>query len=81
MGPLFNLPDANSRNGVKLGKHAYGSYLLNENPTGEAGSWKLTAGHRWTQFDHTDHTKILDTDSCVCYFHILIRDDFIGLSL
>ena len=35
----------------------------------------------WTQFDHTDHTKILDTDSCVCYFHILIRADFIGLSL
>ena len=35
----------------------------------------------WTQFDHTDHTKILDTDSCVCYFHILIWADFIGLSL
>ena len=28
VGPLFSLPDLNSRNGVKLGKHAYGSYLL-----------------------------------------------------
>ena len=37
MGPLFNLPDLNSRNGVKLGKHAYGSYLLNENPAAEGG--------------------------------------------
>ena len=35
--PLFNLPDLNSRNGVKLGKHAYGSYLLNENPAAEGG--------------------------------------------
>ena len=31
------MPDLNSRNGVKLGKHAYGSYLLNENPAGEGG--------------------------------------------
>jgi len=37
VGPLFKLPELDSWNGVKLGKHAYGSYLLNENPTGEAG--------------------------------------------
>jgi len=37
MGPLFKLLESNSRNGVMLGKHAYGSYLLKVNPTGEAG--------------------------------------------
>ena len=37
MGPLFKLLESNSRNGVKLGKHAYGSYLLNENPAAEGG--------------------------------------------
>ena len=36
-GPLFNLSGSNSRNGIKLGKHAYGSYLLNENPAAEGG--------------------------------------------
>ena len=35
--PLFELPELDSRNGVKLGKHAYGSYLLNENPAAEGG--------------------------------------------
>ena len=37
VGPLFKLLESNSRNGVKLGKHAYGSYLLNENPAAEGG--------------------------------------------
>ena len=35
----------------------------------------------WTHRAHCGHTKILDTDSCVCYFHTLIWADFIGLSL
>ena len=33
----MKLLESNSRNGVKLGKHAYGSYLLNENPAAEGG--------------------------------------------
>ena len=37
VGPLFKLLDSNSWNGVKLGKHAYGSYLLNVNPAAEGG--------------------------------------------
>ena len=37
VGLLFKLLESNSRNGVKLGKHAYGSYLLNKNPAAEGG--------------------------------------------
>ena len=33
------------------------------------------------KFGLTGYTKILDTDSCVCYFHSLIWADFTGLSL
>ena len=42
LGSLFNLPDFDSWNGVKLGKHAYGSYLLNENPAAEGGGKAAT---------------------------------------
>ena len=44
MGPLFKLLESNSRNGVMLGKHAYGSYLLNENPAAEGGGKVTTPG-------------------------------------
>ena len=50
-------------------------------PEREAERRRREAEHRWTQFDHTDHTKILDTDSCVCYFYILIWAGFTRLSL
>ena len=35
----------------------------------------------WTHWSHYGHTKILDRDSSVCYFQILIWADFTGLSL
>ena len=35
----------------------------------------------WTYWSHYRHTKILDGDSSVCYFQILIWADFTGLSL
>ena len=46
VGPLYNLSDLNSRNGVKLGKHAYGSYLLNENPRHRRWLEDANAGRR-----------------------------------